>query len=67
MADANKPKGTSEEGRVSKADKHNTASKGMAEHVRGGAGSGDPEAPEDADYRRPPGKDPTETGSPTER
>jgi hypothetical protein len=63
MASANKSKGTSEEGKVPRPDKSNTASKGMAERPKGGA-AGDPEAEveEDVDYVRPPGKDPTETG-----
>ena len=61
MATANKPKGEGEEDKVPRPDKSSTASKGMAERPKGGA-SGDPEADEDADYVRPPGKDPTETG-----
>lgn len=61
MADAGKPKGTGEEGKVPRPDKSNTASKGMAETPKGGS-SGNPELEEDVDYVRPPGKDPTETG-----
>lgn len=62
MAAAGKPKGTSEEGKVSKPDKHNTASKGMAEAPRGAGGSGDPEAPDDVDYVRPTGEGDVERG-----
>ena len=61
MADANKSKGTSEQGKVSRPDKSNSASKGMAERPKGGS-SGDPEAPDDVDYVRPRGKDPTDAG-----
>lgn len=61
MASANRPKGESEEGKVPRPDKSNTASKGMAERPKGGA-SGDPEVEDDVDDERPPGKDPTETG-----
>lgn len=62
VASAGKPKGTSEEGKVSKADKHNTASKGMAETTRGAGGTGDPEAPDDVDYVRPVGEGDVELG-----
>jgi hypothetical protein len=40
MADANKPKGTSQEDKVPKPNKSNTASKGMAERPKGGARGG---------------------------
>ncbi len=62
MAAAGKAKGTSEEGKVSKPDKHNTASKGMAEMPRGAGGTGDPETPDDADYVRPAGTGDVELG-----
>ncbi len=62
VASAGKPKGTSEEGKVSKADKQNTASKGMAETTRGAGGTGDPEAPDDVDYVRPVGEGDVELG-----
>ena len=61
MASANKPKGTGEQGKVPRPDKSNTASKGMAEKPKGNQ-SGNPEEPDDIDYVRPPGKDPTESG-----
>ncbi len=62
MASAGKPKGTSAEGKVSKPDKHNTASKGMAETTRGAGGAGDPETPDDVDYVRPVGEGDVELG-----
>ena len=62
MASAGKPKGTSEEDKVSKPDKHNTASKGMAEIPKGAGGSGEPEGPDDVDYVRPAGEGDVELG-----
>ncbi len=62
MASAGKPKGTSEDEKVKDPDKHNTASKGMAEQARGAGGSGDPEAPDDVDYVRPAGEGDIERG-----
>jgi hypothetical protein len=55
MPAAGKPKGASQEDKVRAPDKHNTASKGMAELSKGAGGSGDPEAPDDIDYVRPAG------------
>ncbi len=62
MASAGKSKGTSQEDKVHDPDKHNTASKGMAELSKGAVGSGDPEAPYDADDVRPAGEGDVERG-----
>jgi hypothetical protein len=62
MASAGKPKGTNQEDKVHAPDKHNTASKGMAELPRGAGGSGDPEMPDDVDYVRPIGEGDVERG-----
>ncbi len=62
MAAAGKPKGSGEDGKVAKPDKHNTASRGMAEMTRGAGGTGDPEQPDDADYVRPAGEGDVERG-----
>ena len=62
MASAGKSKGTSQEDKVHAPDKHNTASKGMAEMSKGAGGSDDPEAPDDADYVRPAGEGDVERG-----
>lgn len=62
MASADKAKGTSQQDKVRAPDKHNTASKGMAEMVRGAGGTGDPEAPDDVDYTRPAGQGDVERG-----
>ena len=62
MASAGKSKGTNQEDKVHDPDKHNTASKGMAELPRGAGGSGDPEAPDAADYVRPAGTGDVERG-----
>ena len=62
MASAGKPKGTSQDDKVKDPDKHNTASKGMAEMSKGAGGTGDPGAPDDADYVRPAGEGDVERG-----
>ena len=62
MASAGKSKGTNQEDKVHAPDKHNTASKGMAEMSKGAGGSGDPEAPDDVDYIRPAGEGDVERG-----
>ena len=62
MASAGKAKGTSQDDKVHAPDKHNTASKGMAEMARGAGGTGDPEVPDDVDYTRPPGEGDVERG-----
>ena len=62
MAAAGKAKGTSQDDKVRGPDKHNTASKGMAELSKGAGGTGDPEAPDDVDYVRPAGEGDVERG-----
>ncbi len=62
MASAGKSKGTSQEDKVHDPDKHDSASKGMAELAKGAGGSGDPEAPDDVDYVRPAGEGDVERG-----
>ncbi len=55
MASAGKPKGTSQEDKVARPDKSNTASKGMASQEKGHH-AGPADLPADLDDQRPPGQ-----------